>query len=127
MAELLERLARIVGGGNVITDAARRDEIAWDALSEARLDPRHRPATALPLCIAAPDSTAEVREIVLVANETKTPLVPYGGGSGLMGGALSIAPGIALDLRRMNRVVEIDAEALSARVQAGAVLEAVDR
>ena len=124
---VIEKLALIVGQDNVVTDAERLDEISWDALSEARLDPRCKPATALPLCVAAPDSTAQVREIVVFANETKTPLVPYGGGSGLMGGALSIRPGIALDLRRMNRVVSIDAEALSARVQAGAVLEAVDK
>ncbi|HEY1372081.1 MAG TPA: FAD-binding oxidoreductase [Candidatus Binatia bacterium] len=127
MAELLERLARVVGKNNLITDAARLDEISWDALSEARIHPAHKPPAALPLCIAAPDSTAQVREIVVIANETKTPLIPYGGGSGLMGGALTIRPGIALDLRRMNRVVAIDAEAMSARVEAGAVLESVDR
>src|SRR4051812_43213241 len=127
MAELLERLARVVGADHLTTDAARRDEISWDALSEGRFDPRHKPPTALPLCIAAPDSTAQVRDIVLIANETRTPLVPYGGGSGLMGGALSIRPGIALDLRRMNRVLAIEPDAMSARVEAGAVLESVDQ
>ena len=126
MAELLERLARVVGKEHLITDPARLDEISWDALSEARLDPRHKPETALPLCIAVPDSTAQVREVVTIANETRTPLIPYGGGSGLMGGALTIRPGIAVDLRRMSRVISIDAEAMSARVQAGAVLESVN-
>jgi len=127
MAELLERLARIVGDKNVITDPARLDEISWDALSESRIHPARKPASALPLCVAAPDSTAEVRDIVVAANETRTPLIPYGGGSGLMGGALTIKPGIVLDLRRMNRVAAIDAEAMSARVEAGAVLESVDQ
>ncbi len=126
MAELLERLRRIVGKENVVTDAARLDEISWDALSESRIHPAHKPTTGLPLCIAAPDSTAQVREIVTIANETGTPLIPYGGGSGLMGGALTIKPGIALDLRRMNRVVAVDAEAMSARVETGAVLESVN-
>src|ERR1041384_7433756 len=126
MAELLERLARIVGKDHLITDPARLDEISWDALSEGRIHPAHKPPAALPLCIAVPDSTAQVRDIVGVANENKTPLIPYGGGSGLMGGALTIRPAIVLDLRRMNRVVAIDAEAMSARVQAGAVLESVN-
>ena len=127
MSELLDKLARVLGRENVVTDAARLDEISWDALSESRIHPAHKPQTALPLCIAAPDSTAQVREIVMIANETKTPLIPYGGGSGLMGGALTIRPGIALDLRRMNQVLSIDAEAMSARVEAGAVLESVDQ
>ena len=122
----MEKLARIVGKENVITDPARLDEISWDALSEARIHPAHKPPEALPLAIAAPDSTSQVREIVVIANETKTPLIPYGGGSGLMGGALTINPGIVLDLRRMHRIVAIDPEAMSARVEAGAVLESID-
>src|SRR5262249_41383904 len=67
-----------------------------------------------------------VREIVLHANKEKVPIVPYGGGSGLMGGALSIRPGIVLDLRRMNKIVEVDSEARWVKVQAGAVLESVE-
>src|ERR1051325_7082324 len=126
MAELLERLPRGRGEGELLTHPPRPGEISWDALSEARLDPRHKPETALPLCIAVPDSTAQVREVVTIANETRTPLIPYGGGSGLMGGALTIRPGIAVDLRRMSRVISIDAEAMSARVQASAVLESVN-
>ena len=74
-----------------------------------------------------PGSTSEVQQIVRLANEEKVPIVPYGGGSGLMGGALSTRPNILLDLRAMNRVFEIDSEALSARVQAGIVLEALDK
>src|ERR1051326_6038268 len=92
MAELLERLARVVGKEHLITDPARLDEISWDALSEARLDPRHKPETALPLCIAVPDSTAQVREVVTIANETRTPLIPYGGGAPPPRGGLTRKP-----------------------------------
>jgi alkyldihydroxyacetonephosphate synthase len=69
----------------------------------------------------------EVRRIVLLANEQKIPIIPYGGGSGLMGAALSVQPGIVVDLRRMDRPLEIDIAARSARVQAGIVLEALDQ
>lgn len=60
------------------------------------------------------------------ANEARLPVVPYGGGSGLMGGAVSLTPGIVVDLRRMDAVLEIDRESLTVRVQAGAVLEVLD-
>ncbi len=126
-ARLVERLSQIVGAENVLTDQTQLDERSWDALSEGRLHPLKKPDTTLPLCVVLPNSTAEVRQIVLLANEEKTPIIPYGGGSGLMGGALSVRPGIVLDLRRMNRILEIDKEALTARVQAGCVLEAVDK
>jgi FAD/FMN-containing dehydrogenase len=126
-ARLVETISSIVGAEHVLTDRDRLDEHSWDALSEGRLHPFKKPDTTLPLCVALPNSTAEVRRIVLLANEEKTPIIPYGGGSGLMGGALSICPAIVLDLRRMNRILEVDAEARLARVQAGCVLEAVDK
>ncbi|MEK7342148.1 MAG: FAD-binding oxidoreductase, partial [Candidatus Binatota bacterium] len=44
-----------------------------------------------------------------------------------MGGALSVRPGIVLDLSRMNKILEVDKEARSARVQAGTVLESVEK
>jgi alkyldihydroxyacetonephosphate synthase len=124
---LRESLSRIVGPEHVFTDESRLDEVSWDALSEGRLHPSKKPVAALPLCVVLPDSTAEVQKIVLVANEEKTPIVPYGGGSGLMGGALSVRPGIVLDLRRMNQILEVDGEARAARVQAGCVLESLDK
>jgi FAD/FMN-containing dehydrogenase len=124
---LVEKVSGVVGPEHVLTDRDRLDEHSWDALSEGRLHPQKKPDTTLPLCVVLPNSTAEVRQIVLLANEEKTPIVPYGGGSGLMGGALSIRPGIVLDLRRMNGILEVDAEARLARVQAGCVLESVEK
>ena len=44
-----------------------------------------------------------------------------------MGGAISLRPGIVIDLRRMNHVLEIDKEARTARVQAGIVLESLEK
>jgi alkyldihydroxyacetonephosphate synthase len=123
---LIEGLSEIVGTGQVLTDPARLDEFSWDALSEGRLHPKKKPDIALPLCVVLPAATAEVRQIVALADKERIPIVPYGGGSGLMGGALSVRAAIVLDLRRMNRVLEIDAEARLARVQAGCVLESVE-
>ena len=116
--DLSAKLSKIVGADHVCVDAARLDELSWDALSEGRLHPLKRPETALPLCVVEPGTTSEVQEIVRLANEEKTPIVPYGGGSGLMGGALSIRPNIVLDLRGMNQILAIDTVACSARVQA---------
>jgi alkyldihydroxyacetonephosphate synthase len=124
---VLGKLARIVGPQQITTDAAALDELSWDALSETRLHPLHRPKIMPPLCSVRPFSADQVRQIVLLANQDHLPIVPYGGGSGLMGGALSIRAGIAMDLRQMNRIVAVDAEARSARVEAGAVLEDVEK
>lgn len=126
MNPLQEKLANIIDPERIFTEAVDLDELSWDALSEGRFHPRHRPELAAPLCAVAPMSTEEVQRLVGFANQEKLAIVPFGGGSGLMGGALSIRPGLVLDLRRMNRILHIDAESRSAQVQAGAVLEAVD-
>src|SRR3990170_3447516 len=125
-ANLIDKLSRIVGAERIRTDPEHLEEVCWDALSASRIHPLKRPETASPLCVVLPRSTAEVREIVQLANDEKVPMVPYGGGSGLMGGAITLRPGIVLDTRAMNRVLEIDKEAFTVRAQTGVVLESLE-
>ena len=125
-ASLIERLSNIVGSERVRTDRDNLEEVCWDALSVGRIHPLKRPETASPLCVVLPVSSAEVRQIILLANEEKLPIVPYGGGSGLMGGAITLRPGIVLDTRKMDQVLEIDKEARTVRAQAGLVLEVLE-
>ena len=119
-------LARLIGTERISVDPSQLDELSWDALSEGRIHPQHRPELHRPTCIVKPQSTDEVHRVVEFANAEMISVVPFGGGSGLMGGALSIRPCIALDLRQMNRILDIDTEAHTARVEAGIVLESLD-
>src|SRR5437867_11283561 len=106
--EFTEKLYQIVGPEHVLADLSHLEELSWDALSEGRIHPLKRPAITLPLCIVLPVSTAEIREIVLLANQEKLPSIPYGGDWGRLGGALSGSPGIVLDRRRMTQVLKCD-------------------
>jgi alkyldihydroxyacetonephosphate synthase len=124
---LREKIAGILAPGRVHFDVQRRDEVSWDALSEGRLHPLKSPSSSIPICVVEPVCTAEVQKLVRFANDETIPLIPYGGGSGLMGGALSTRPNILVDLRRLNQIVEIDTDGRSVRVQAGTVLEALDQ
>lgn len=127
MNSVVTKLSTVIDAARIFTDAAQLDELAWDALSEGRIHPRHQPELAAPLCAVTPISADEVQRVVRLANAEKVPLVAFGGGSGLMGGALSVRPNIVLDLRRMDRILEIDGEARFARAQAGVVLESLDQ
>ncbi len=120
------RLTALLGPDSVLTDPDELDLHAWDALGQSRIHPGRPIVPVHPLCVCTPASTTEVQAVVDVANEARVPLVPYGGGSGLMGAAVSLTSGIVVDLRRMNAVLEIDTAAFTARVQAGMVLEALD-
>jgi alkyldihydroxyacetonephosphate synthase len=127
MKTLVERLASIISAQWITTDPTVLDTLSWDAFSEGRAHPLRSLHTNSPACAVFPGSVDEVRRIVLFANEQKISIIPYGGGSGLMGAALSIKPGIVVDLRRMNQPLEIDVAARCARVQAGIVLEVLDK
>ena len=124
---IVAQLSKWIDPARISTEPLLLDELSWDALSEGRIHPQRRPEVVAPICAARPESTEEVCRIVEFANREKIALIPFGGGSGLMGGSLSISPCVVVDLRRMNRVIEIDPAARSARAQAGVVLESLDQ
>ncbi|MGD9894315.1 MAG: FAD-binding oxidoreductase, partial [Dehalococcoidia bacterium] len=125
--DVQERLIAAAGDANVLTDRERRDDAAVDGLRPGRSALVTGLATATPLAVVRPATIEEVTAVVRIAAEAGLSIVPYGGGTGLMGGARSLRPGIVLDLRRMNRVVEIAAEDRTVRVQAGAVFADLNR
>lgn len=75
--------------------------------------------TARPLCVVHPESVEQVSTLLRYANEQRIPVVPFGAGSGVCGGVLPGEEAIVVDLRRMNRIVELSDRALTVRVQAG--------
>lgn len=80
-----------------------------------------------PLVIVMPRSTEEVQKVVQIANEFKIPVVPYGVGSGSAQGAEPVEGAIIIDMRQMNKILEIDTEAMTVTVQTGATLWQIDR
>jgi alkyldihydroxyacetonephosphate synthase len=74
----------------------------------------------IPAVVILPRTTEEVAATLRWASQTRTPLIPRGGGSGVCGGVFTETEGRAvLDLSRMNRVLDLDLESQVVRVQAG--------
>jgi len=126
MDDILTKLTKHLDPARISVEPSLLDELSWDALSEGRLHPLRHPELHTPICIVKPQCTDEVRQIVQFANGEKVSLVPFGGGSGLMGGALSIRPSLVIDLRALNRILDVDTRSRSARAQSGVVLESLD-
>src|SRR5438105_183629 len=76
---------------------------------------------ALPDAVVLPADRAEVVRVVKLAARWGLPVVPRGAGTGLSGGAVTVAGGIALQLSRMRRILEIDPNARTAVVEPGVV------
>lgn len=73
----------------------------------------------LPGAVAYPESTEEVVEIVRLSAKYGVPIVPYGGGTGVVGGAVPLSGGLVLDIKKMNKILEVNDKSLLVRVQAG--------
>jgi FAD/FMN-containing dehydrogenase len=74
-----------------------------------------------------PQDAAEVSAILSFCNETRTPVVPQGGNTGLVGGQIPLAGEVLIHLGRMKRIRRVDAGAMSAIVEAGVVLAELQR
>ncbi|MDI5983162.1 FAD-binding oxidoreductase [Halomonas sp. M4R5S39] len=81
----------------------------------------------MPLAVARPASTAEVAEVVRLCHEHGVCMVPQGGHTGLVAGALPDADGgeLVISLERLNRIREIDPINFTMTVDAGCVLDTV--
>src|SRR5579864_6081048 len=73
----------------------------------------------IPLAVVLPRTEAEIREILAVCRRFDVPLVPRGSGTGLSGGAMPHAAGVVVSLARLNRILEVNPLARTARVQPG--------
>ena len=74
---------------------------------------------AAPDAVVFPHNTEEVRDIVNICRQHRTPMIPYGAGTSLEGHVLAMSGGVCIDLSQMNKVVQINVEDLDATVQAG--------
>ena len=110
MSDILNALIEIVGERGVSNTP---EELWFYSRDPGVLTPH------LPDYVAAPRTTEEVRKIVLLANRGKIPLVPMGNGMALTGLVIPLKGGIVLDMKRMNRILEVNAMARYAVVEGG--------
>ncbi|MBI9088047.1 MAG: FAD-binding protein [Desulfobacterium sp.] len=105
------RLKDIVGKKNVKTDPA--DLYVYGSDSSVH--------SARPWVVVRPENTEQVQEIMAFANKEKIPVVTRGAGSGMCGQTVPVKGGITLDMKRMNKILEINPSDVFCRVQPGVV------
>jgi alkyldihydroxyacetonephosphate synthase len=74
---------------------------------------------ALPSAVISPASATQIQEIVRCASQYKVPITPFGGGSGVLGGAVPLNGSVVLNLQRMNKFLNLDELSLVAESEAG--------
>lgn len=96
-----------------------RVDTSDDTREAARADASGHAAVGRALAVVHATSVDDVQQTLRIAHATGTPVVPRGAGTGLAGGANTGAGEIGLSLRRMDRVLEISPDDLTAVVEPG--------
>ncbi|HPC60509.1 MAG TPA: FAD-linked oxidase C-terminal domain-containing protein [Verrucomicrobiota bacterium] len=113
---LISELQRLLGAGEVLT--CKEDLIPYSFDGTAAL-------RQMPGAVVFPKTTDQVVSVLRLANQTKTPVVTRGSGTGLSGGSLPSPDCLVLCLVKMDRVLEVDRANLTLLAEAGATTQAI--
>jgi len=106
----LDLLRKIVGPGRMSTGESVLDLHGKDE----SFHHRRRPDV-----VVWPLSAEEISRILKMANRKRIPVTPWGAGTSVEGNPIPVEGGILLDLQQMNHILELRAEDLQVRVEAG--------
>jgi glycolate oxidase len=110
---IVTEFQKIVGKENALTSPEALKAYSYDGTTSWI----HEPDIVL-----FPTSAKEISAIMKIANAEKIPVTPRGGGTNVSGGSVPIEGGIVICFTKMNKIVKIDKENLTATVEPGVVL-----
>src|SRR5438132_1543559 len=113
VAELVQKLCGDYGERAVTSQSVREHHSHGEGLADS----------ALPDVVVFPHSNDEVAAIVRLCHFARVPVIAFGVGTSLEGHVAALYGGVCLDLSQMNRVLDINAQDLDCRVQAGVTRE----
>jgi len=117
-SSIVTKLVEIVGKDNVLTNKVDLVSYSYDATADV--------PTQMPDVVVMPTTTEMVQQIVNIARTNKLAIYPRGAGTNLSGGTIPLKKGIVLSFQRMNKILEVDAANLTAVVQPGVIIAALN-
>jgi len=123
---VLSELADAVGEEHISTRASDKLVYAtdWSWMPQMWLD-RGEEAPS-PDFIVHPGSVEEIARVLQIASTYRVPVVTWGGGSGSQGGTVPIFGGIVLDVKRLDKILNISEQSLTVTAQAGVIGEVLE-
>ena len=119
--ELEKEIRSIVGAKNFLKDKVGITE-ALDLRATSRtifLNDKNQSDFS---AVVLPETTAQVSGVVKVLHTAGVAMVPFGGGTGLMGGVMSLSANVCLSMKKMKKILNVDKVAKSIVAQSGAIL-----
>ena len=112
---LIKELNKALPKENILSDEAERYVYSFDASNNQQ-------NKALPDAVVFVENIEQVLKVVKIANEQMTPIICRGAGTNTVGACIPTLGGIVLNFSKMNKILEINSENMTARVQPGVVV-----
>ena len=106
----LDKLRSVVGSENLLTEKEDLIPYAFDGTAAIKETPG---------CVVFASTTGQISDVLKLANDTNTPVVTRGSGTGLSGGSVPAADCIVLCTVKMGQILEVDAANLTMTVEPG--------
>ena len=113
--KLIEQLKQIISAENVLSELEERYVYALDATNKQNIE-------NLPDAVVFVETIEHVQKIMQLAYANEIPVIARGAGTNLVGACIVKAGGIVLNFSKMNKILEINQENLTARVQSGVIV-----
>ena len=114
MAVQKSDLEKIVGKENIVDDKNTLKKYSHDqSLSSPRM----------PDCAVFVENATQIQDIVKLANETVTPLIPYSSGQNLHGATIPDQGGIMIDMSKMKAISNLDQDNWHVQIEPGVTFE----
>jgi alkyldihydroxyacetonephosphate synthase len=128
MAEpsVLEALRELIGEDRLSTEADVLERLGRDTWPLRLVQEVLGRAPSRPLAVVRPRSVEELASALRLLSEHAIPVVPRGGGSGVVGGAEAPSDAVVLDLGALDRILSLDEDDLLVTVQAGVGLATLE-
>jgi glycolate oxidase len=110
LSALVSELHTVLPVSCVLHDAEDLTPYECDGLSAYR---------SIPMLVVIPETVEQIESVLKLCTEKNIPVVARGAGTGLSGGALPVENGILLSLAKFNRILNINTDDRTARVQPG--------
>lgn len=112
---LIKELNKALPKENILSNEAERYVYSFDASNNQQ-------NKALPDAVVFVENIEQVLKVVKIANEQMTPIICRGAGTNTVGACVPTHGGIVLNFSKMNKILEINPENMTARVQPGVVV-----
>lgn len=115
MKKIIEQLKQIVSAKNILSELEERYVYALDATNKQNIE-------NLPDVVVFVETIEHVQKIMKLAYANQIPVIARGAGTNLVGACIVKSGGIVLNFSKMNKILGINQENLTARVQSGVIV-----